>query len=356
MSKIVQILGHLKNLADKYRGADRELTVDTSNWDLRLHDGSTVGGRVIQSRDNADERYQPKSDELAGFGKLEPQQRGFMARLGPADYRLRRITVNDQNLTIQHGNGFDGHPLISLAPVVESQHEWSAQQKFTEVVQFEAGINANVSGDLTGDVTGNVTGNLTGDSTGTHTGPTIGPVDVRGEDLLLDTGQIPLGALAGLADAISDGGVPVGIIVMWSGSVPSIPDNWALCDGTNGTPNLTDRFILGAGQDRVPGDVGGAFDHKHGVTIESGGAHTHNIAAQPTSTNQTNVSVNRTTVSIENEQSQEAVVKTVAISDPGHAHQFNGATDSGGAHIHSADSSLTNHLPPFYALAFIMRV
>ena len=42
--------------------------------------------------------------------------------------------------------------------------------------------------------------------------------------------------------------VPGGFIGMWSGSAETIPTGWALCDGTNGTPDLTDRFILGAGK------------------------------------------------------------------------------------------------------------
>ena len=37
-------------------------------------------------------------------------------------------------------------------------------------------------------------------------------------------------------------------IIMWSGTAADIPTGWALCDGTNGTPNLTDRFVLGAGK------------------------------------------------------------------------------------------------------------
>ena len=41
-------------------------------------------------------------------------------------------------------------------------------------------------------------------------------------------------------------GVPVGSIVMWAGSEASVPVGWALCDGTNGTPNLIDRFIIGS--------------------------------------------------------------------------------------------------------------
>ena len=51
--------------------------------------------------------------------------------------------------------------------------------------------------------------------------------------------------------------VPTGFIGMWSGSASTIPTGWALCDGTNGTPNLTDRFVLGAGKAYQPGATGG---------------------------------------------------------------------------------------------------
>ena len=47
--------------------------------------------------------------------------------------------------------------------------------------------------------------------------------------------------------------VPSGFIGMWSGSANTIPTGWALCDGANGTPNLTDRFVLGAGKAYQPG-------------------------------------------------------------------------------------------------------
>lgn len=42
-----------------------------------------------------------------------------------------------------------------------------------------------------------------------------------------------------------EGAVPAGTIVMWSGSVTALPKGWALCDGTNGTPNLKGRFVVG---------------------------------------------------------------------------------------------------------------
>jgi len=51
--------------------------------------------------------------------------------------------------------------------------------------------------------------------------------------------------------------VPVGCILMWSGSIGSIPAGYVICDGTNGTPNLRDRFIVGAGTSYSVGNNGG---------------------------------------------------------------------------------------------------
>jgi microcystin-dependent protein len=56
------------------------------------------------------------------------------------------------------------------------------------------------------------------------------------------------------------GFVPVGSIIMWSGTEEAaalIPNNWRLCDGTNGTPDLRNRFIVGAGDQYDIGDTGG---------------------------------------------------------------------------------------------------
>ena len=49
--------------------------------------------------------------------------------------------------------------------------------------------------------------------------------------------------------------LPVGSIIMWSGS--SVPENWALCNGQNGTPDLRNRFVVGIGSMYEVGDVGG---------------------------------------------------------------------------------------------------
>lgn len=55
-----------------------------------------------------------------------------------------------------------------------------------------------------------------------------------------------------------------GMIIMWHGDVSSIPAGWALCNGSNGTPNLRDRFIVGAGSSYGLGGTGGAATTNHG--------------------------------------------------------------------------------------------
>lgn len=57
--------------------------------------------------------------------------------------------------------------------------------------------------------------------------------------------------------------IPAGVIVMWSGAANAIPSGWALCNGSNGTPDLRNRFIVGAGDTYAVGASGGASTHSH---------------------------------------------------------------------------------------------
>jgi hypothetical protein len=81
--------------------------------------------------------------------------------------------------------------------------------------------------------------------------------------------------------------VPQGGIIIWSGSAASIPSGWALCDGTQGTPNLTDQFVVVAGSTYAVAATGGATSHTHDTAIGSpttstAGAHTHTTTASTT--------------------------------------------------------------------------
>ena len=58
------------------------------------------------------------------------------------------------------------------------------------------------------------------------------------------------------------------MITLFSGAVVDIPAGWALCDGTNGTPDLRDKFIVGAGGGYMPDDTGGNLVHTHDGTTD----------------------------------------------------------------------------------------
>ncbi len=107
-----------------------------------------------------------------------------------------------------------------------------------------------------------------------------------------------------------------GLIVMWSGALDTIPDGWALCDGTQGTPDLTDKFVIGADAGLPPDSEGGSDDHSHSVTTS---AHSHTIAVGA------NLAAGAT-----------------------YAQQTDPASPTG-------STNLQDHIPPYYALAYIMK-
>jgi len=130
-------------------------------------------------------------------------------------------------------------------------------------------------------------------------------------------------------------GVPSGVITLWSGSTGSIPSGWVICDGTNSTPDLRDRFVVGAGNTYAVAATGGANTvalseaelaaHTHSVsgTTASDGAHTHNVSG-----NTSNTGAHTHTVS----------GNTSNTGD--HAH--NGSTSNTGSHGHSLTNSQGN--------------
>lgn len=70
--------------------------------------------------------------------------------------------------------------------------------------------------------------------------------------------------------------IPSGGIIVWSGSIGTIPAGFVICDGTLGTPDLRDKFVPGAGSAYAPHDVGGAVNHTHGFSTDG---HTHPMNA-----------------------------------------------------------------------------
>lgn len=66
-----------------------------------------------------------------------------------------------------------------------------------------------------------------------------------------------------------------GMIMLWYGSIETIPSGWALCNGTNGTPDLSGKFVMGTDGSHPPGATGGASAHEHTFT---GDGHSHDLA------------------------------------------------------------------------------
>lgn len=385
--KIVQLKGGDRESQDLYIGAPRELTVDTTNDDLRLHDGTTPGGKRIMSMENGDERYQAKSPELDGLTGFAPTSLGILSRVGPADYEFRALTGDDDNIEIDFPRGLEGDPVIRLKAVITSSHTFAESQTFQDLIIAEGGVQGdllgNVQGDLLGNTegthTGNVIGNLTGNASGDHTGSFAGDVDTRGYTLLVDDGAIQLPALGNTVTEFLGLIAPRGMIVMWSGLIDAIPPGWLLCDGTGGTPDLRDRFIVGAGGTYLEGETGGAHPSNLDVTTATGGSHTHpvtiggtalTVAQLPAHAHGNGVAddnvdsvmwrgtnvIGRTGGLQSNSGPGKGAIEGVTedVGD-GEAHTHTASISSSGTHDHAVEIIDADLRPPYYALAYIMK-
>jgi microcystin-dependent protein len=131
---------------------------------------------------------------------------------------------------------------------------------------------------------------------------------------------------------------------MWSGSIATIPAGWLLCNGANGTPDLRDRFVVGAGSTYSVAAVGGSADaivvsHNHTAsTTSTDSGHNHNYTFRA----QTFAVTGSTIQAWEGTSSQP--------TSTGFAQITSSTT------VASAGVSGTNaNLPPYYALAYIMK-
>lgn len=157
----------------------------------------------------------------------------------------------------------------------------------------------------------------------------------------------------GIIDNV-DAGVPSGAIMMWSGTLATIPSGWQLCDGTNDTPDLRDRFVYGVNTSYGPGNDGdlgttaGTITHSHSYSnlpqhnhttcTISPNPHTHTYT-KPSSTFGCGGDAERTSISYQSTNTgSTSLTLTLANS---------GTTGC------STDSS--NNLPPYYKIAFVCK-
>lgn len=229
-------------------------------------------------------------------------------------------------------------------------------------------------------------------------GAVIFPEDKQGEEYRASFTRVK--NTAKNADSI-----PTGVILMWSGEIVDIPSGWVLCDGNNGTPDLRNRFVMGAGDAYDVGATGGESfvtlttheipSHKHSnSSTGSAGSHSHNTISDHSHTNPstgsdgshnhtTSIAVQRTNESSHTHlgtdvsarpsdistSSSSATAVSLGDSD-NHTHSI-GSTGSNGGHTHTNTGTAHTHSigdtgetgtgnqhenkPPYYALAYIMK-
>ena len=173
---------------------------------------------------------------------------------------------------------------------------------------------------------------------------------------------------------------PIGMIIMWSGT--TIPTNWQVCDGTNGTPDLRGRFIWGKSPSNTLNSIGGSADsivvaHAHGATTTSVASlsasvenqnHSHTFTTNPNSVDHTHTVptvIGGGTI----QGGSGLALGSTSSSGASISHTHNGTTDTeNAAHDHTISGTITStttvvtagisptnaNLPPWYVLAYIM--
>jgi hypothetical protein len=191
-----------------------------------------------------------------------------------------------------------------------------------------------------------------------------------------DSEMLPRQRITSVGYAFAAGnGIPKGGIIMWSGSTVDIPTGWALCDGNNGTPNLMDRFIVGAGTNyNVGAGTKAVTDYfvnlYHSHTVNS---HNHNFTAEGNHQHWLGLgwdSADRAFfVGDDPIYGSRVLVGSKhqnGIDGTSSANYREAASDTSGHHGHGftaqaplTDSKLSANQdirPPYYALAFIMKL
>lgn len=189
--------------------------------------------------------------------------------------------------------------------------------------------------------------------------------------------------------------IPSGLISMWSGSAEDIPTGWLLCDGTNGTPDLRGRFIVGAGGDYAPGNTGGedavalttaqmpkhthtftGSMHSHEGTINmtslevsEAGGHTHQIDTLKDGSNSYEITghdgagtgglVDLAGIT---QYSGSAYWTNSDATEGAHTHTVTGngtveiaLSRAGGTNAQTGGGQSHENRPPYYALCYIMK-
>ncbi len=148
---------------------------------------------------------------------------------------------------------------------------------------------------------------------------------------------------------------PIGVALPYFGALADIPPNYAICNGQNGTPNLVDRFLVGAGGKYAANTSGGstttesAGTHNHAVTVQG---HALTIAQMPPHTHPISPAVISDAGSSSDGPQKEndgTAISTTGSTGGGQPHSHGATSGNAGLHTHTTT-------PPYYAVVWIMRM
>ena len=144
--------------------------------------------------------------------------------------------------------------------------------------------------------------------------------------------------------------MPSGAIILWSGASNAIPTGFVLCDGTNSTPDLRDRFVVGAGSTYAVDETGGATS----VTLTTSHMPQHSHTFSGTTDTSTTLYDDIGSGSNNYFDGGDGGVDrdfTANATAPAHSHTFSGTTDNAG----QSSPTAVPTIPPYYALCYIMK-
>jgi hypothetical protein len=135
-----------------------------------------------------------------------------------------------------------------------------------------------------------------------------------------------------------------GMIMLWSGSSASIPSGWLLCDGSSSTPDLRNRFVVGATSTYAVGATGGSAD---AIVV----SHTH--TATVTDPSHVHLNSGGGTAYVGDQILQAGAQGGSAPN--GSAALASAVTGITVANSTTGSSGTNANLPPYYALCYIMK-
>jgi len=124
MTKRVQIVGHATTAANSFLGREREVTVDTTTHELRVHDGLTTGGFRILNTTQLSVVFQPLDANLSALAALDASA-GILVRNADETFIRRTLTGTAGSVTVSNGDGVSGNPTITLPATLTQDHVFS---------------------------------------------------------------------------------------------------------------------------------------------------------------------------------------------------------------------------------------